>query len=325
MSDSNTIIKTARRLSFAVPAFNIPYLPMMRPVIEAIIDTDSFALIDVARLEWIKFKAGGVGEIAEEYKRCCDSTDARKHTRLHLDHIPVIDEDGNRVEVIPIMEEAIKAGFESVMVDGSRLALEENIAATREVVELSHGEGIPVEAELGAVLGHEEGPLPPYEELFASGRGFTDVAEAKRFVAETGADWLSVAFGNIHGAITAAERKKEKQPAKLDIAHLAVLAEATSVPLVLHGGSGIPQSYVDRAVAEGIAKINIASDIRRVYEAAIEPGKPVSDSDRLNGYRAVYDATKTAIDRLGIHGTASLIASTLDASAPDGRELEAQP
>ena len=68
---------------------------------------------------------------------------------------------------------------------------------------MAHAADVPVEAELGAVLGHEAGPLPPYEELFASGLGFTDPAEAKRFVEETGCDWLSVAIGNIHGAIAA--------------------------------------------------------------------------------------------------------------------------
>ena len=85
------------------------------------------------------------------------------------------------------------------MLDGSRLSLADNIAATRQVAELAHAAGVPCEAELGAVLGHEAGPLPPYEEFFETGLGFTDVAEAKRFVAETDCDWLSVAIANIHG------------------------------------------------------------------------------------------------------------------------------
>ena len=85
------------------------------------------------------------------------------------------------------------------MIDASRLEFADNVRVTAEVVALAHP--VPVEAELGAVLGHEAGPLPPYEELFATGRGFTDVAQAAQFVAETGVDWLSVAIGNVHGAV----------------------------------------------------------------------------------------------------------------------------
>src|SRR5690606_9183044 len=107
----------------------------------------------------------------------------------------VIDEDQEPVDYLAIVNEALRLGFDSVMVDGSRLRLEENIAATRQVAERAHRAGVPCEAELGAVMGHEEGPLPPYEELFASGRGFTDTDEARRFVQETGCDWLSVAIG----------------------------------------------------------------------------------------------------------------------------------
>ncbi len=91
--------------------------------------------------------------MAQEFERCAD----RDHLRLHLDHVPVIDEDGQRVDFIPIFEEAINLGYESLMIDGSRLPLAENIHATQQVVELAHAAGIPVEAELGAVLGHEAG------------------------------------------------------------------------------------------------------------------------------------------------------------------------
>ena len=90
------------------------------------------------------------------------------------------------------------------------LRLEENIEVTRRVVKMVHAKRVPVEAEIGAVYGHEKGPLPPYEELFRSGKGFTDPEEAKRFVKETGVDWLSVAIGNIHGAIAAQQRMRRK-------------------------------------------------------------------------------------------------------------------
>jgi fructose/tagatose bisphosphate aldolase len=115
------------------------------------------------------------------------------------------------------------------MVDGSRLPVDENIAATRQAVTMAHQAGIPCEAELGAVMGHEAGPLPPYNELFKSGRGFTKVDEARRFVVETGCDWLSVAIGNIHGAISEGFRNQKKIAARLNLEHLESLFQATSV------------------------------------------------------------------------------------------------
>ena len=202
MLTTNEIIRRAWKSGTVVPSYNIPCLPMLEPVVRALRDADSFGLIAVARPEWEKFQAGSPEAVAAEYRKWQDL----RHTRLHLDHVPVLDEDNLRVDYLAIIRRALDAGFESVMVDGSRLPLEENIACTKAVVALAHARGIPVEAELGAVMGHESGPLPPYEELFASGKGFTDPGEARRFVEESGADWLSVAFGNIHGAVSAAAK-----------------------------------------------------------------------------------------------------------------------
>lgn len=247
-----------------IPAFNIPYLPMMEPVVRALGDTRAFGLIQAARPDWEKFDAEGPSPVRDEYEKVKDE----RFTRLHLDHVPVIDEDGFRVDYAGIIAEALRLGYESVMVDGSRLPLEGNIAATAQVVQMAHAEGVPVEAELGAVLGHEAGPLPPYEELFASGKGFTDPDDAKQFVAETGVDWLSVAIGNIHGAISGAAKSQKKVAARLNIDHLDRIRRATSVPLVLHGGSGIRKNSVLEAIRHGIAKINIGTAIRQAYEAA---------------------------------------------------------
>jgi fructose/tagatose bisphosphate aldolase len=152
------------------------------------------------------------------------------------------------------------------MIDGSRLSLEENIEKTSRVVKLAHKAGIPVEAELGAVMGHESGPLPPYEELFTSGKGFTSAAEARRFVLETNTDWLSVAIGNIHGAISAAARTEKKIEARLAIHRLQEINETVHIPLVLHGGTGIAKEYLIQSFKNGIAKINIATAIRQPYE-----------------------------------------------------------
>ncbi len=270
---------------------------MMAPVVRALRDTECAGLIMVARLEWTKFEARSLAAIREEYERVKDE----RYTRLHLDHVPVIDEDDLRVDVAPLMREAIRLGYGSIMVDGSRLPLAENIAATREVVELARQAGVAVEAELGAVFGHGEGPLPPYEELFASGRGFTDPGEAARFVRETGTDWLSVAVGSLHGAISRTRKDEKKAEARLDISRLKAIHAAAGVPLVLHGGTGIRKVYIMDAIPSGIAKINVATAIRQPYERALAGGAEKAAD-------AVYAATVRVIrEDLEVAGSAKVI------------------
>jgi fructose-bisphosphate aldolase, class II len=301
MTNIAEIMKNARRLAIGVPAFNIPYLPMMQPVIQAVADQDSFALIEVARLEWMKFESKSIAAVAEEYARW----QRPAHVRLHLDHVPVIDEDQEVVDYLAIIREAISLGYESVMVDGSRLSLADNIAATRAVAEVAHAANCPVEAELGAVMGHESGPMPPYEVLFASGKGFTDVDEARQFVSESGCDWLSVAVGNVHGAIAEGVRDQKKIEARLNLDRLQELSTATNVPLVLHGGSGIGQEYVLGAFKRGITKVNVGTEIRHSYEQPLRAGLGVERAQS-----SVYDRTSELLrDFFGLAGSAKLLAA----------------
>jgi ketose-bisphosphate aldolase len=259
------IMREAHQKRILIPAFNVAYIPMVRPIVDTLKATRTFGLVEVARPDVEKFGAESFQRVAEEYYALAD----RRFSRLHLDHIPVIDEDSRRVDWESLIRAALELKYDSVMIDGSRLPLEENIATSRKVVEFSHQKDVPVEAELGAVLGHEEGPLPPYEELFHTGKGFTRIEEAERFVKETEVDWLSAAIGNIHGAISGVAKDKEKISARLNIEHLKRLAEVTRVPLVLHGGSGIQKSYLMKAIQNGIIKINIGTSIRQAYERSL--------------------------------------------------------
>jgi len=299
MQSTSDIINNASKAGVAIPAFNVPYLPMVEPVIRAVVDQDSFALVETARLEWSKFESQSPAAVMEEFMKWNEPD----YVRIHLDHVPVIDEDNLRVDYLSIIQEAIELGYQSVMVDGSRLDLEGNIEATGQVVDLAHKAGIPCEAELGAVLGHEAGPFPPYEELFKSGRGFTDVREAERFVRETGCDWLSVAIGSIHGAVSGALKDKKKVEARLNLEHLEKLRQATGVPLVLHGGSGVKREYLLAAIKKGIAKVNIGTEIRQAYELALRESGSVAVAQE-----AVYDRTCWLIrDYFGLAGTRGLV------------------
>jgi len=249
------IMQQAYIRHIVIPAFNIPYLPMIKPIAETLKKFRTFGFVAKS------FKA-----VAEELNRYAD----RKYVRLHQDHVPVIDEDGKRVDWKSLIEEALRSNYDSVMIDGSRLSLEENIKTVKAAAATAHAGGVPVEAELGAVLGHEKGPLPPYEELFRSGKGFTDIAEAERFVKETSVDWLSVAIGNIHGAISGAAKDQKKVEARLNIEHLRKISERVGIPLVLHGGSGIKLESVLESVKNGIAKINVGTALRQAYEQTLK-------------------------------------------------------
>jgi ketose-bisphosphate aldolase len=262
--NAKEIVLNAREKGIVIPAINVAHIPMLKAIVEAVVDENSVAMVQVARVEWEKMSAVSIEAVAEEYGKWGDSA----HTLLHMDHIPVIDEDNEVVDYIALIKRAIAAGYQSVMVDGSRLPLDENITATLAVVRLAHDAGVPCEAELGAVLGHESGPMPPYEEIFATKKGFTSVSEAERFVKESEVDWLSIAAGNIHGAIAEATKNEKKPEARLDIEHIKDLYEATKVPLVLHGGSGIKVEFIREAIKAGIAKINIGTEVRQAYETA---------------------------------------------------------
>jgi fructose/tagatose bisphosphate aldolase len=284
-------VAAAKRAGTAVPAFNIPYLPMVEPIIRAIIDENVIAIVHVARVEWEKFDAKSLEAVAREYRRY--SKPGRMF--LGLDHVPVIDEDGKRVDYLPIIKRAVDAGYQSVMLDGSRLDLRSNIEATREVAYMAHEAGLACEGEVGAVMGHEGGPQIPYDVIFASRAGFTSIEDADAYARQSGCDWLSVAVGNIHGAVAAMTRHEKKPAANLDIDHITDLYKTVRMPLVLHGGSGIPSRILRRAIKAGIAKINVGTEIRQEWERTFAEA-----SDTAAARLAVYNRVRELIvDILG--------------------------
>jgi fructose-bisphosphate aldolase class II len=187
---------------------------------------------------------------------------------LHLDH-------GEDFETV---SKCVAAGFTSVMIDGSHLKFEENIALTKKVVDLAHPKGVSVEAELGRLAGIEEKSVEEKEAIL------TDPDSAKEFVTRTGADALAVAVGTSHGAY------KFKAEAELDFERLKTISGKIDLPLVLHGASsvptwiiekaakygaelggakGIPEEHIKKAISLGIAKINIDTDLRLAFTAAV--------------------------------------------------------
>jgi fructose-bisphosphate aldolase class II len=209
---------------------------------------------------------------------------------VHLDH-------GKSIDAIM---RAIKCGFTSVMFDGSDLPFEENVEMTKRIVDFAHSVGVSVEAELGAVGGGygkaEGGEAPPPELL-------TDPLQAAEFVRRTNCDALAVAIGTVHG--------KYKGKPKLDFERLKRIRELTNVPLVLHGGSGIPPEDVKKAIELGVRKINIYYDMQRlaterIRELVNRDGDSVTYPDIMNACKeGVREAVEFYMDVFGSTGKCS--------------------
>lgn len=200
---------------------------------------------------------------------------------VHLDH--AIDLDDIRA--------CLHAGYSSVMYDGSALDFDDNVRVTRQVVADAHAAGAWVEAELVGFGGDED------RSVAGAGRaGMTDPDDAARFVERTGVDALAVAIGNVHGIIA--------EPVRLDLERLARIAERVEVPLVLHGASGLPDDDVRAAIALGVAKINVNTELRRAYLAAARQMLEEHDGDDLAGMLGSVRAAvgRVAREKISIYG-----------------------
>jgi len=170
--------------------------------------------------------------------------DATVDVCVHLDH-------GLEVSTVEQLKQAVELGFESVMVDGSSLSLEDNIALTKRVVDVAHPRGACVEGEVGRVSRNVNATA---EEL---ARLMTDPDDAARFVESTGVDYLAVSVGSISGLLHG--------EVSLNLERLASIREKVSVPLVFHGGTGIPSSQFKDAIKLGVCKINVAHGFRKAF------------------------------------------------------------
>jgi len=185
------------------------------------------------------------------------------------------------------------------MIDGSHLPYHENVALVRKVVEVAHSVGVQVEAELGKIGGVED------DLSVEENQAYTDPYEAKKFVADTNVDTLAVAIGTAHGIY--------KGEPKLDFDRIRQIEEIIDIPLVLHGASGVPAESVRRAIDSGMAKINIATELKIPMSIAIQT--EFDENPDLNDPRVYMGAAKNAVKEVvkekiricGTKGLASLI------------------
>jgi tagatose 1,6-diphosphate aldolase GatY/KbaY len=241
LTSTVTLLNTARQNGYAIGAFNVYNLEGARAVVAAAEAEGSPAMLQILPSA---LKHGGPPLVA----LCLAAArEASVPMAVHLDHSA---SPGD-------IQTALAAGLTSIMADGSHLPYTDNVAFTRRMAELVHEGGGTVEAELGRLTGTEDGlTVPEYESKL------TDPDQAADFVAQTGIDALAVCIGNVHG--------RYRGEPRLDFGRLDAIRGAVSVPLVLHGASGLPEAMVRRAIELGVCKFNVNTEVRQAYLGALK-------------------------------------------------------
>lgn len=241
--DSKAMLIYAMEHEFAVGAFNANNMEIAQAIVEAAEEEKAPVIVQISQ---------GAIEYAGEnclfaiVKVLADK--AKVPVVCHLDH---------GVDFHTVIR-ALRAGFTSLMFDGSSLPFEENVKITKNLVEIAHAAGVPLEAEIGKVPDAAKGPLSP-EEIK---KYLTTPEEAQDFFERTGVDSLAVSVGSAH--------RMKVQSAELDIERIAQIREKVKAPLVLHGASGVKDDSVVKAIRAGIAKINFATELNKAFTTGIK-------------------------------------------------------
>lgn len=277
---SEKMLSDAQKGGYAVGAFNVENMEMVKAVLAAAEELKAPVMLQTTPGT---IKYGTVETYAAIVK--AEAEKVSVPVCLHLDH-------GNSFE---LAVQAMKAGYTSVMIDGSHEDFENNIAITKKVVDVAKAIGIPVEAELGKVGGKED-------DLEADADTNTDPMEAKEFAERTGISSLAVAIGTAHGFYVGTP--------VLDKPRVSAIKEVVSVPLVLHGASGLSEEDVRECVERGMCKVNFATELRAAYTAAVKKlleEKPETyDPKKLGnvGMAAVKEQVKIRMKMCGCDGKA---------------------
>lgn len=271
------MLNKAKEEHYAVGQFNINNLEWTQAVLTAAQENNSPVILGVS--EGAGKYMGGPTVVSAMVTALLDSMDITVPVALHLDH-------GSSFETC---KEAIDAGFSSVMIDGSHDPIDDNIELTKKVVEYAHANGASVEAEVGTVGGEEDGVV--------GGVQYADLEECKRMVTEAKVDALAAALGSVHGTY-------DGEP-KLGFDEMQAISEATGAPLVLHGGSGIPEFQVKKAIDRGHAKINVNTELQQQWTKAVR--EKLNSDDKVYdprkvikpGFDAIVKTTKETMDMFG--------------------------
>ena len=277
--DPLALIERARVGGYAVGGFNMHNVETTQALIRAAEQSNSPVFLQVGRA--IVPHMG----IEEAYRMTrYELNKSNAEAVIHLDH-------GTYDEVF----DAIKMGFDSIMFDGSHLDFADNIEATKHIVTVAHSFGVPVEAELGRIP--DAGSDIDWSEYY------TSVEEADEFVKKTGVDILAISAGVFHGITP-------ERPLPLDIERVTLIREATNIPLVLHGASGVPYDDLRAAIAAGVHKLNADTDLRHAFRRGMEQtfaqGDRQLEDAMAEGRRQMIEATIAKMTEYGCVGTAGV-------------------
>ncbi|GKS09016.1 fructose-bisphosphate aldolase [Paenibacillus chitinolyticus] len=239
---STHLLQTARQNGYGVTAFNVHTLEMLQAVVEAAEELQAPLILQTT--------VGTVKHLGPDYIVAAAAAAAKRSSvpiALHLDHCTDYE----------LIVQCIREGYTSVMIDASLHPFEENVRQTLEVVKVARAAGVNVEAELGKVGGVEDDIVVADEDALLA-----DPDECVRFVELTGVPTLAPAIGTAHGIY--------KGEPKIAFGKLEEIYRKVSLPLVLHGGSGIPEEQVKRCVSLGMAKMNVATELRIAFSDAIK-------------------------------------------------------
>ena len=253
---------------YAVPHFNINNLEWARFILEQCQELKSPVILGVSEGA-IKYM-GGYKTVSNLVKSLISDLNITIPVALHLDH-------GSSYESCV---KAIDNGFTSVMIDASKYPLEENISITKQVVMYAKDKNVTVEAEIGAIGGEEDG--------VANELAYAKVEDAVKLVDNTNIDFLAPALGSVHGIY--------KGEPKLDFERMVKIHELVKLPLVLHGGSGIPDQLIKKSISCGITKININTELQIAWSKAVRIF--LNDNDKVYDPRKIIKGGENAMKEM---------------------------
>ncbi len=263
--NSNYLLKKARHDGYAIPAFNFHNLETVQVILDTAKKLESPVILAGTPGT---FGYGGSRELLHMVNAA--ARERNMQVVVHLDHHHDLHDIHKKVQM----------GIRSAMIDGSALTLEENIALTIEAVKICHTYGCSVEAEIGQLVGQEDDLI-----IETVNDPYTHPEDAKILVEQTGIDSLAIAIGTAHGLY--------KEEPKLDFDRLKVIASMIDIPLVLHGASGVPCADVQRCIDLGIAKVNVATELKIAYSDALK--KIMKEQPSVNDPRVYNKEPKAAM------------------------------
>lgn len=279
LTTSKEMLLKAQAGHYAVGAFNAENMEMVQAIIETAEELKAPVMIQTTpstvKYASLDLYLANVEAMAKK---------ATVPVCMHLDHGDSFD----------LAMQALRAGYTSIMIDGSHSVFEENIAVTKAVVDACAPSDIPVEAELGKVGGKED-------DLDGGSGGYTDPLEAKEFVERTGVGSLAVAIGTAHGVY--------KGEPKLDMNRLSEIRELVDIPLVLHGASGLSEDAVKESIKRGICKVNFATELRIAFMDGVK--QVIADNP------TVFDPKKAG--KVGRENVKAVVASRIKMCGSDNK------